>query len=103
MAQQEQHQGQTLRTRDHDTIRSWAQERGATPTTVPGTEHDDHLGVLRLDFPGYGGDRLTEVSWDEWFDTFDKRDLEFVYQEHTRDGSQSNFFKVVNPHHERNE
>ena len=97
MPQQEEYAGQTLRTRDHHTIRAWAEARGGRPSTVLGTEHDQHLGVLRLDFPGYGGDRLSEVSWDDWFDAFDQRELEFVYQEHTKDGNQSNFFKVVNP------
>lgn len=95
MPEQEEYEGQTLRTRDHEKIKSWAEARGATPSTVPGTEHGDHLGVLRLDFPGYGGQDLSEVSWEEWFDTFDRRNLEFIYQEHTRDGSPSNFFKVV--------
>src|SRR5213596_628162 len=99
MAQKEQHAGQTLRTRDHNTVRSWARERKAKPATVPGTEPDGHLGVLRLDFPGYGGDRLEEVSWEPWFATFDDRDLEFVYQEHTKDGAQSNF-RLVSPHRE---
>jgi hypothetical protein len=92
--------GQTLTTRDHRTIQAWAEKRGARPATVPGTEHDDHLGVLQFDFPGYGGERLAEVSWDEWFHTFDARDLEFVYQETTKDGRQSNFFRLTSPHRE---
>ncbi|MCP2257706.1 hypothetical protein LX15_001392 [Streptoalloteichus tenebrarius] len=92
--QREEHPGQSLTTRDHDVIRRWAEEREATPATVPGTEHGDHLGVLRFDFPGYGGETLQEVSWDEWFRTFDERDLEFLYQEHLRSGEQSNFFKL---------
>ena len=92
--QHEEHPGETLVTTDHDTIRSWAEERGAKPTTVPGSEHGDHLGVLRFDFPGYGGERLEEVSWDDWFDTFDKRGLEFVYQEHRKGGEESNFFTL---------
>lgn len=87
--------GATLRTKDHDTIQQWAEDRGAKPATVEGTEHDDHLGVLRMDFPGYEGQELTHVSWDEWFETFDTRDLEFVYQETTSDGKQSNFFRLV--------
>ncbi|WP_218156106.1 hypothetical protein [Nonomuraea wenchangensis] len=33
----------------------WAEEREAQPATVEGTEHGDHLGVLRFDSPGYGG------------------------------------------------
>ena len=89
--------GQTLHTRDHDRIQRWAEERRAQPATVPGTEHGDHLGVLRFDFPGHGGEDLKKVSWEEWFKTFDDRDLEFVYQEARRDGDQSNFFQFTNP------
>ena len=51
-------------------------------------------------FPGYGGQDLAEVSWDEWFTTFDDRDLEFVYQETNKEGRQSNFFRLTNPHRE---
>src|SRR3954454_21875553 len=56
--------GRSLVTTHHDVIREWAEARGAVPSTVPGTEHDGHLGVLRFDFPGYGGDGLEHVSWD---------------------------------------
>jgi hypothetical protein len=92
--------GATLTTQDHDDIRSWAEARGAQPATVPGTEHGDHLGVLRFDFPGYGGEDLEHVEWDRWFDTFDRRNLTFVYQERKKDGSQSNFFRLTNPDRE---
>ena len=81
-------------------IRRWAEERNGVPATVPGTEHGDHLGVLRFDFPGYGGKDLQEVSWDDWFKTFDDRNLRFIYQEHKKDGSQSNFFRLESPHRE---
>ena len=96
----EDHPGETLVTRDHDVIRGWAEARGAEPATVPGSEHGGHLGVLRFDFPGYGGDSLEHVAWDEWFATFDDRNLEFVYQEHKSDGSDSNFFRLRNPERE---
>ena len=79
---------------DHDVIRKWAEDRGGTPATAPGTEHGGHLGVLEFDFPGYGGENLSHVSWEDWFDTFDRRGLEFVYQEHLRSGNPSNFFQV---------
>ena len=88
--------GTSKRTTDHDTIRRWAEERGAKPATVKGTGGGkDETGVLRMDFPGYGGERLREISWDEFFRKFDEKDLEFLYQEHTRGGEQSNFFKLV--------
>jgi len=72
--------------------RKWAEDRGGTPATVEDTEHGDHLGVLRLDFGG-GGDRLRQVSWEEWFATFDARRLNFIYLEERTDGRQSNFFR----------
>jgi hypothetical protein len=66
---------------------------------VAGTEHGDHLGVLRFDFGG-DSENLRQVSWDEWFDTFDARKLNFLYQEERKDGSQSNFFRLENPNRE---
>jgi hypothetical protein len=92
--------GRSLATTDHEVIRQWAEARDAKPATVPGTEHGDHLGVLRFNFPGYGGDDLKEVGWDEWFDTFDQRKLNFLYQEERKDGEQSNFFRLENPNRE---
>ena len=92
-------EGRSLATTHHEVIRQWAEERGGTPATVEGTEHGDHLGVLRIDF---GGDdsKLRKVSWEEWFKTFDDRRLNFIYQEQRTDGSQSNFFRLENPERE---
>src|SRR3954454_9762476 len=92
--------GRSLVTTHHDVIREWAEARGGTPATVPGSEHDGHLGVLRIDFPGYGGDSLEHVSWDKWFEAFDARRLNFFYQEERTDGNQSNFFRLENPDRE---
>lgn len=94
-------QGETLTTTDHDTIRGWAQARDGVPATIEGTEHGDHLGVLRIDFPGGAqGGRLRRIDWDEWFGTFDDRGLRFIYQETLKDGSTSNFFRLENPDRE---
>ena len=89
--------GRSLVTTDHEVIRRWAKARRAVPATVQGSEHDGHLGVLRFDFPGYSGDRLTEVTWDDWFDAFDQRGLNFIYQETRTDRKRSNFFQLENP------
>lgn len=91
--------GRSLVTTNHDVIRQWAQRRNAVPATVAGTEHGDHLGVLRFDF-GDNTEGLTKVDWDQWFQTFDERKLSFVYQETRSDGSPSNFFQLENPHRE---
>jgi hypothetical protein len=81
------------RTRDHDEIREWAEERGGIPTFVEGTG-----GLLRIDFvegkkSGGREDSLEEVSWDEWFKVFDDRGLEFLFQPE----GDSRFFKLVYP------
>lgn len=96
----EDHPGQTLATRSHEVIQHWADERQAQPATVPGTEHGGRPGVLRFNFPGYGGQSLQAISWDDWFKTFDERDLVFLFQEHQRAGNQSNFFHMDSPERE---
>jgi hypothetical protein len=98
--QHEDHKGQSLVTRSHDVIKEWAKNRKAKPATIAGTEHDDRPGVLRFDFPGYGGRQLNKIDWDYWFKSFDKRHLTFQFQEHMRSGKTSNFFKLNNPKRE---
>ncbi|GAA4569445.1 hypothetical protein GCM10023176_26030 [Micromonospora coerulea] len=93
--------GRSLVTTDHDVIRRWAEARGGVPTTVDGSEHDGHAGVLRFDFPANGREaRLREISWEEWFRAFDERRLNFIYQEERSDGKQSNFFRLESPDRE---
>lgn len=94
----EERPGRSLVTTEHEVIRRWADERGAKPATVPGSEYEGRPGRLLLDFPGHGGQDLEEISWDDWFRTFDERRLDFIYQEHKKDGSPSNFFRLENPH-----
>ena len=91
--------GRSLATTSHEVIRRWAEDRGGVPATVEGTEHGDHLGVLRFDFGG-SSDRLRHVSWEEWFGTFDARRLNFLYQEERKDGRQSTFFRLESPDRE---
>ncbi len=88
--------GETKITTDHETIRKWAEERGGRPSSVARTAGRGDAGLLRITFPGYGAEgSLSEVSWDDFFHKFDDKKLEFVYQEQTRDGRESRFFKFV--------
>ena len=74
-------------TTDHDEIRRWAEQRGGRPAHVKRTGNPDDPGILRIDFPGYSGeDSLEGISWDEWFDKFDKHGLALLYQETTANG-----------------
>jgi len=89
--------GSSKRTTEHDLIREWAEERGVKPVSVRGTGRSGGPGVLRFDFEGYGAgsDELRPISWSEFFKKFDDNNLEFVYQDYTRDGRESRFFKFV--------
>lgn len=81
-------------TTDHDTIRAWIESRGGVPTVVKGTEGEDGEGLLRIDF-AERDEKLEEISWDEFFDTFEDRGLAFLYQDKTKDGEESRFFRFV--------
>lgn len=82
-------------TTDHNTIRKWAEEHDGKPSRVKGTG-DKEGGLLRINFPGYAEDNLEEISWDEFFKTFEDRKLALIYQEKTKDGKESHFSKFVN-------
>ncbi len=83
-------------TTDHEEIRQWAESRGAHPACVKGTGKRGDTGMIRLDFPGFSGDKsLQEITWDEFFEQFDKNELALIYQDKTAAGEQSNFNKLV--------
>lgn len=87
-------------TQDHDEIRRWAEARGAVPAEVADTDKGRGTGLLRFCFPkapNKNNSGLKEISWDEFFEKFDKSDLELIYQEKTAAGEESNFNKLVHP------
>jgi hypothetical protein len=58
-----------------------------------GSEGGDRPGDLRFDFEGGNDQDLRAISWDEWFEQFDARDLVFIYMEPS-DGEGGNFFRL---------
>ncbi|MBY8873001.1 hypothetical protein K7640_14285 [Micromonospora sp. PLK6-60] len=90
--------GRSLVTTNHEVIQRWARARNARPATIAGTERGDRAGVLTFNLPGYReSSRIREITWDEWFRTFDARRLNLIYQEQMRDGRPSNFFRTESP------
>jgi hypothetical protein len=82
-------------TTDHEAIRLWAEERGGFPARVRGTGAGQP-GILRIDFPGFSSDdTLERISWDEWFQAFDRSRLAFLHQEESEDGQISHFNKLL--------
>lgn len=65
------------RTRDHDTIRAWAESRGGHPAKV---ETGGKGGVLRIDFDP-PDETLTRIGWEEFFEIFDARAIDFLYDD----------------------
>ncbi|WP_229688446.1 hypothetical protein [Micromonospora yangpuensis] len=97
-ADQPERPGRSLVTTNHEVIRRWARARSAKPATIAGTERAGRPGVLTFNFPGYReSSRIREITWDEWFRTFDSRRLNLIFQEQLRDGRQSNFFRTESP------
>ncbi|MFC0201978.1 hypothetical protein [Paracoccus rhizosphaerae] len=82
---------ESITTRDHDKIRKWAEARDGHPAKV---DTGGKGGVLRIDF-GEPEESLTQINWDEFFEIFDQNDLQFLYQEKTKDGGTSRFNKFV--------
>ena len=83
-------------TTDHNEIRKWAEDRGAHPARVKGTGSVTDAGIIRLDFPGWSGERSLEpIAWEEFFEKFDRQGLALVYEETSASGEQSNYNKLV--------
>ncbi|HEX5431980.1 MAG TPA: hypothetical protein VFW83_08445 [Bryobacteraceae bacterium] len=82
---------------DHDEIRQWAEERGGHPACVKGTGRGrGDVGMIRLDFPGFSGEEsLQPITWEKFFDAFEKNRLALVFQKQTARGQRSNFNKLV--------
>lgn len=86
----------TKATTDHNQIKKWAESRDGKPATVKDTSRGESAGLLRFKFPTVGDDEnLEEVSWDQFFDKFDNEDLAMIYQDQTKGGDTSRFFKFV--------
>ncbi len=88
-------------TTDYKTIREWAEKRGGKPASVKGTGNGE-AGLLRINFPGYAEDNLEEISWEDFFKKFDESNLALLYQEQTKDGKESRFFKLIDRNSDQN-
>jgi hypothetical protein len=81
---------------DHDEIRAWIEARNGTPATVSSTSDDDEPGILRVLFQEQeSGKSLEKISWEDFFEKFEEEKLAFLYQDETKDGRTSRFFKFV--------
>jgi len=85
-------------TTNHEEIRRWVEQRGGHPAKVKGTEREGESGggLLRIDYPGYSGEEtLEEITWEQFFDQFEKNALAFLYQDTLESGEMSRFSKLI--------
>ena len=83
---------------DHNEIRRWVEERGGHPARVKGTGRtgESSGGLLRIDYPGFSGaETLEEITWEQFFDQFEKSALAFLYQDQLENGETSRFSKLI--------
>jgi hypothetical protein len=71
------------------------EERKGKPAEIKGTGDKKGAGMLRINFPGGAEDKLEDISWDEFFEKFDREKLAFLYQDKKTDGEISYFNKLV--------
>jgi hypothetical protein len=81
-------------TTDHEKIKKWAEMRSAVPCTAESIEEPDDRTILRFGFQNKEED-LEAVSWDEFFEAFERNNLAFLYQDRTATGRASRFYKFV--------
>ena len=71
-------------TTDHDAIRKWAESKGGKPAAVDRTHQGGDVGIIRIMFPKAQQsehESLVEITWDEFFEEFEKRNLALLYDE----------------------
>ena len=79
-------------TSDHDTIRKWAEGKGGKPAAVERTHEGGDVGIIRIMFPKAPQsehENLVEISWNEFFEEFEKRQLALLIEK------DSQFNKIV--------
>lgn len=71
-------------TTDHDEIRKWAEAKGGKPAAVDSTHEGGDVGIIRIMFPDAPNsehDSLVEITWDEFFEEFEKKNLALLHEE----------------------
>ncbi len=69
-------------TTSHDEIRTWAEKNGGKPAAVARTHKGGDVGIIRIMFPSapYSEHQaLVEISWDDFFREFERRNLALLY------------------------
>jgi hypothetical protein len=73
-------QSRAITTTDHDEIRRWVEAKEGYPAVVDESGPEYEPGQLRIDYAGYDGEeKLRRITWEEFFERFDRHNLAFFY------------------------
>lgn len=70
-------------TTNHREIRNWVEKNNGRPACVTGTGQGKDPGMLRIDFDEKE-DTLSEITWEQWFEWFDRNELALLHSEDSR-------------------
>jgi hypothetical protein len=87
--------GQFFVTRNHEVIESWAVQLHGKPAMLKSRAGGDATEMLRFQVTDRRQSEYDLVSWNEWFQVFDRADLVFIFQERADDGSVSDLFRLL--------
>jgi hypothetical protein len=76
---------------DHAIIRAWAERRQARPATFEGDERPWPL-LFNFGPPPAG---VVTISWEKFFEEFERAGLAFLYSDTTPNGQIDNFYELV--------
>lgn len=84
---------ETLRTTIHAEVVDWARNRNGKPVRIPkNNPHEPGLGPIKILFPEDKESGYEEITWDEFLQDFENKQLMMVYKENTEEGTQSHFY-----------
>ncbi|MXN93344.1 hypothetical protein GR160_19140 [Flavobacterium sp. Sd200] len=75
----------------HAKIIEWTKSKGGKPAVLKGYD-GRKSDKLHINFLGFAEDDV-QVSWDEFFTIFDKKNLEFTYMAETKESLENRFYK----------
>lgn len=84
-------------TDNHAVIKKWVEIRYGTPALLEGiVDKSKAARMLRINFPSEAKEGLKDISWELFFEIFDKNNLSFLYQEgNDVKGELSKFYKII--------
>lgn len=85
-----------IKTTDHEEIKRWAEEHNGRPAVTRHEALGGGVGIIGIDLRDFGEDEYVQpISWEDFFEQFDRQHLAFVYEQETLPGEKHWFHKFL--------